>query len=440
MRTHPLETALWAETAQPAPETHPLEGEARADVAVVGAGYTGLSTALHLARRGVRVVVLEAEEIGYGASGRNASMCSPTFLHQEPDDVVRLLGPKFGPRMVRLQADAAELVFGLIRTYGMDCEAAQNGIIYAAHTPGKLASLERRNEQYARWGKPCRMLSKDEVADRTGSDKYHGGWLHPEGGHINPLGYARGLARAALEEGARIHTRSPVRALTPSGTRWRAETPTGAVTADKVVVATDAYTGELWPKLGAAFFMLTAFNVASAPLSENVRRTVLPYNNNVIDTRKDSQYYKLDKDGRLVAGSVAIWRRGFDEAYSRDMFTRRFRYLFPQLGEVDWRWHWYGYLAMVPNRLARLVDLAPGVMAAYGYSGRGVPTATAMGPVLAAYAAGVPKDELAVPVTRLEPVLTRKALSFLVPKVFGPLYQWMDARAMRKDGLTPPRL
>jgi len=188
----------------------------------------------------------------------------------------------------------------------MDCEAAQNGIIYAAHTPGKLTMLERRNEQYARWGKPCRMLSKDEVADKTGSDKYHGGWLHPEGGHLNPLGYARGLARAALEEGARIHTRSPVRALTPSGTRWRAETPTGAVTADKVVVATDAYTGELWPKLGAAFFMLTAFNVASAPLSENVRRTVLPYNNNVIDTRKDSQYYKLDKDGRSqLAAAVA---------------------------------------------------------------------------------------------------------------------------------------
>ena len=440
MKRHPLEKSLWYDTAAPAPETHPLDGDQQADVVVIGGGYTGLSTALHLAQRGVEVTVIEAEQAGYGGSGRNASHCSPTFLHHTPAEVEELLGPTFGPRMVRLQVNAAQLVFGLIERYDIDCEAAQNGLITAAHTPSALPLIEDKCAQYTALGKDCRILSKDETAELTGSDKYHGAWLHPEAGHLNPLGYARGLARAALKEGAKIYTATPVTALKPAGTKWRAERATGSVTAEKVVVATNAYSGDLWPKLDEQFFRLVAFNVASEPLTENVRRTVLPENNNVIDTRHDTHFYKLDKDGRIVTGSVVNWQRGREAQRSWPVLARRINYLFPQIGDLAWSHLWHGYIAMAPQMMPKLYSPAPGVTAAFGFSGRGVPTGTAVGTVLADWASGTPEGELAMPFFERERILTRRVLSFAVPNVLGPLYRWQDRRGMRRDGLEPPAL
>lgn len=441
MKVYPLERSLWYDTAAPAPETRPLDGAVTADVAVIGGGYTGLSTALHLAKRGVKAVALEAEETGYGGSGRNAGHCSPTFLHHTPDEVVEQWGPVYGPRMVRLQADAAEMVFGLIREYAMDCEAFQNGLLFPAHTREALEAQVEVCASYAALGKRVRMLDKDEVARLTGSERYVGGWFHPEGGHLNPLGYARGLARAALKEGATIHTGSRVMRVVPEGAKWRVETAQGSVAADKVVIGTNALTGDFWPALGRTFFPLTAFNVATEPLSENVRRSVLPGNNNLIDTRKDTQYYKLDKDGRLVTGSVINWGRGVDPAYSFEIIGRRLRYLFPQIGDVKWRWLWHGYVDMVPEMVPKLFRPAPGVVAALGFSGRGVPTCTALGRSLADWAAGaVAEADLPLPFLDPTPLRGRRILSFMTPAVAGPLYRWQDRRALRRDGQIPPSL
>lgn len=441
MKIHPLERSLWYDTAAPAPETHPLEGAVSADVAVIGGGYTGLSTALHLAKRGVKAVVLEAEEAGYGASGRNASHCSPTFLHHTPEEVVAQWGPVYGPRMVRLQADAANLVFGLIREYGMECEAVQNGLIYPANTKAALKAQESVCASYAALGKAVRMIDKAEAASLIGSDRYAGGWFHPEGGHLNPLGYARGLARAALREGAVIHTGTRVLRVVPDGAKWRVETAHGSVTADKVVIGTNAFTGDFWPDLGKTFFRLTAFNVATEPLSENVRRSVLPGNNNLIDTRKDTQYYKLDKDGRLVTGSVVNWSRGLDNDRTFALIQRRVRDLFPQIGEPKWRWLWHGYVDMVPEMIPKFFRPAPGVVAALGFSGRGVPTCTALGKSLAGWAAGdIAEADLPLPFLDPKPLFGRRVLSFMTPTVAGPLYRWQDRHALRRDGQKPPSL
>ncbi|MDH3689126.1 MAG: FAD-binding oxidoreductase [Gammaproteobacteria bacterium] len=439
MKSYPFEQSLWAHTAAPAPDTAPLEEEKHADVVVIGGGYTGLSTALRLAQRKVKVVVLEAEQTGYGGSGRNAGHCSPTFIFYTPNQIVELLGPDFGPRMVQLQSDAANLVFGLIKQYDIDCEAAQNGVIYAAHTPSKLAACEALCNQYAKLGKQCVILDRDRTNALTGSDKYHGAWFHPEGGHLNPLGYARGLARAVIEEGGQIYTSSPVTTVHPEGARWRAVTTRGSVLADKVVIGTNAYTGDFWPRLNETFYRLVAFNVASSPLGENVRRTVLPQNNNVQDTRKDTHYYKIDKDGRIVTGTVVNWRRGIDQQYSFEKFGRRFSYLFPQIGELQWQYMWHGYLAMMPRKLPSLYELAPGVITAIGYSGRGVPTATAMGTVLADFASGAAPKELALPLSTAKPLNGRRLLSLFVPSVAGLLHRWEDRRSMRQADLDPPK-
>ena len=436
----PLEDALWVHTALPAPETPRLEGEARADVVVIGGGYTGLSTALHLAGSGVEVVVLEAAEIGYGGSGRNAGHCNPTFIMHLPDRVVEILGPEHGPRMVRLQTEAARLVFDLIREHGIDCEAEQNGIVMAAHAPSALAKCEARCEQYAPLIDGCRMLDKDEVEALTGSDKYFGGWIVPEGGHLNPLGYARGLASAALKEGARVFTQSPVESVTPKGGGWCAKTPQGEVTADNVVIGTNAYTGDFWDKLDTTFYRIIAYNVASQPLGENARGTILPGGHNVIDTRGHTHYYKLDKDGRLVTGSIASVRRGWERELTAGVFTRRMQHVFPQIGALEWPWLWYGYLAMNRETLPKLYEPAPGVVAALGYSGRGVPTATTMGRELARMLTGTPREELALPITRPKPLRGRGLLSKAVPLILGPYHRWQDARGMRRDGLKPPRM
>ena len=440
MKRHPLEGSLWAHTAAPAPETHALDGEQRADVVVVGGGYTGLSTALHLRGRGVDVAVLEAEETGFGGSGRNAGQCSPTFLHANPAEVEKMLGPVHGPRFIRMQGDAANLVFGLIDKYGIECEAAQNGLISPAHTPGALGEVERRYEQYKALGKAVELWDRDQVAERIGSDKYHGAWYHPEGGHLNPLGYARGLARAAISEGARVFTDSPVKAIHPEGANWRAETAGGSVLAEKVVIATNAYGGDFWPRIDSPFYRLSVFSVATQPLSENLRASILPGNNNVVDTRHDTHYYKLDKDARIVTGSIVNGARGRSAEGSNRVIEKRLRYLFPQLGELEWGWFWYGYIAMNMHMLPRLYELAPGVATVLGYSGRGVPTGTAMGGVLADFMMGVEAKDLDVRPETLRPLFARRVLNFAIPTLAGPYYRWLDRRDMKRDGLTPPVL
>lgn len=438
MRGAPLEPSLWAATAAPAPETPELDESLEADVIVIGAGYTGLSTALHLARRGVDVVVVEAQESGWGGSGRNAGHCTPTFAHHEIADVKRIIGPEWGDRFVRLQADAAELVFGLIRDYEIDCEAHQNGYLQLAHASAMMATLSKRCEDYTALGKSCVLLDRDQVAERTGSERYFGGWLHPEGGHLNPLGYSRGLARAVLGEGVRLYTRSPVLGLARQGGKWRARTAKGSVVGDKVVIGTGAYTPpELWPGLTDCFFVLTAYCLATQPLTENLRRSVLPANNHVGDSRGDTHFFKRDDQGRIVTAGFVEWRRGRNVAATKALMSRRFKWLFPQLGELEWQYMWHGDIDFVRDMLPRLYELAPGVVTAFGYSGRGVPTATAMGTVLAEHAFGTAEQDLAVPISKPRPERARALLRF-APDVVTPFYRRRDARVLARDGVEAP--
>ena len=437
---HDFDRLLWAHTAAPAPDTAPLAGEARADVAVVGAGYTGLSTALHLAGLGVDVCVLEAGHVGEGGSGRNAGHCNPTFMHHSPDEVSRLLGPEHGERMTRLQARAGGFLYDLVRRHRIDCDAVQNGVVIAAHVPEKLPGLEHACSLYAREVPGCRMLDAAEMADITGSRCYYGGWIHPEGGHLNPLGLVRGLARAALAAGARLHTDSAVKTMARESGGWRLATPGGSLRAARVLLATNAYSHGLWPGLERSYFRLQPFNLASAPLGANERADVLPGGHNVIDTRGDKHYYLVDRDGRFVTGTLVNWGRGRDEALTHEVFDRRLAFLFPQLPRLRWEWMWAGWLSMNRSMLPRIFALAPGLHAVTGFSGRGVPTGTALGPHLADWLAGGDPRELPLPVTPLATIPGGRLLDWLVPLVYAPFERWRDARALRRAGVEPPRL
>ncbi len=418
----PLEPSLWYATAAPAPETSALQGTVNTDVCVVGAGYTGLSTALHLAEQGVGTIVLEAEQIGFGGSGRNAGHCTPTFHFYDFPKVRRMLGEPYAERLIRRQTNAANLVFDLIRRYEIDCEGMQNGYVQAAHAPSMMEKLAAKQRAYAEVGKKTRLLDKAEAERLTGSPRYYGAWFHPEGGHLNPLGYARGLARAALS-------------IKPQGTRWRVETKDGAVLAEKVVCGTGAYTTNFWPGLERSFTILSVAVLATQPLSSNLRKVIAPENNTVVETRGDPMIFKYNKEGRLVTSVFVEGRRGSDLAYTKELTATKLKWILPQLGEIDWQYYWFGDVDMQPRTIPRLFELAPGIVASLGYSGRGVPTGTVMGTVLAEWAMGKPVSELAL---KPEPLAPAPLYMKIAPRAFLAYSRWRDQRMARREGARPP--
>ncbi|MCG8692041.1 MAG: FAD-binding oxidoreductase, partial [Minwuiales bacterium] len=228
-----LPPSLWADTAMPT-EGHPaLEGDAETDVAIVGGGFTGLSAALHLTARGVKPLVLEAAEAGWGASGRNGGQVIPG-LKYDPRELERMFGTETGGRIAEAAGSAADLVFDLIAKHAIDCDAAQTGWIQPAHAKAHLKDVHARVEDWKRRGAPVDILDRDQTAALVGTDVYAGGWIDRRAGTVQPLSYARGLARAAASNGAVIHALTKVTGLTRVGDRWRLDTPKGSVTARAV--------------------------------------------------------------------------------------------------------------------------------------------------------------------------------------------------------------
>ncbi|WP_337875128.1 FAD-binding oxidoreductase [Elioraea sp.] len=420
-----LPPSLWAATAPPPPETAALEGETRADLCIVGAGFTGLSAALHAAEGGASAVVLEAGTIGWGASGRNNGQVIPTLSRMDPDEIARRFGDR-GEAFVALIRDSAALVFDLIRTHGIAAEAVQNGWLQPAHRPSRMALAEARARQWGSRGAPVELLDRAAMAKLAGTDHWYGGWINRTGGHINPLGFARGLAAAALRAGARVFTHSPATALTREGPAWVVRTPRGRVVADRVILATNAYSDHLWPGLGREIIPIASYQMATVPLSDNVRRTILPEGHALSDTRGDLYFYRFDADGRLVTGGgLAIGRNWRERIVAR--IGRRVATVYPQLGVPRFEYVWWGPVGITADRAPHVHELAPGVTTWIGCNGRGVALATAIGRELARQALGAPWS--ALPLLR-EPLKPIPAYGFA--RAFAPLAvlerRWRDRR------------
>jgi len=427
---------LWFATAPPAPQTIELDGQVGADVCIVGAGYTGLTTALELARQGVKVVVLEAQEAGFGGSGRNAGHCTPTFTHFSLPELRKLLGEPWAERLIARQTQANARVAAMIERYQVQCEWRQNGYVQAAHRPSAIAALERKASEYNAVGAKTRFVDKHEVEGLTGSPRYHGGWFHSEGGHLNPLAYARGLARSVLQEGGVIHTGSPVSDIAHQGGKWLVRTPNGEVFAEKVIFATGAYTVQGWPGLDRTFKIMRVFVAATQPLSEETRRAVLPHNTTMHDGRGDIYVYKYDAAGRIVASMFPMGRRGRDLEYTRQVMTDRLKWLHPQIREdIRWEYFWFGELDMQRRTIPRLYSLAPGVVALTGLSGRGVPTGSMLGGILSEWALGAAEKDLAL---KVEPMRAAPFYMSFAPQAMLRYHRALDFLAARRDGAELP--
>lgn len=400
----PLAPSLWAATAAPAPATAPLDTDTQADVIVVGAGYCGLSTALHLAERGVRVVVLEAKEIGFGGSGRNGGQVIPGLKH-DPSELLRMFGPEEGQRLVDFAKGTADAVFELIDKHGMDVPRTRQGWIQGAHTPAALQLAERRTRDWQAQGVAARQLDRNETARLLGTDKYFGGWLDPRGGGVQPLSYARELARAAQAAGVVIHTGTPVTQLTQANGKWQAATARGPrVTAERVVMCTNGYTDGLWPGLRKTIINANSFQVATEPLPEAIRKTVLPEGHVSSDARNLLLYYRLDHAGRLLMGGRGTFRepdtgQPGDWSHLEHVVAK----LFPQAAGVPIAYRWCGHVAITRDYLPHLHEPAPGLLIDIGCQGRGVGLQTRMGQALAQYVATGDKKALPVQPSDMRP-------------------------------------
>lgn len=396
------EQSLWAATAAPLAPFVPLHGVTRASVAIVGAGFTGLSAALHLSEAGRDVVVLDTLEVGEGASGLNGGQVIPG-LKYDPDVLETMFPGVAGERLVSTIASGPDLVFKLIERHGIDCEATRSGWLQAATSEPALATLMRRVAAWSARGAPIEMLDRSRFVQLTGSQRYSGGLLDRRGGSVQPLGYVRGLALAATRAGARIHTQSAVRRLERAGSGWRLITANGEVVAERVVLATNGYTDGLLEPLRRSVVAVPSMQVATAPLSTEVLRWVLPQRQAVSDTWRLLRYFRLNREGRLVMGSRGV----FGDVPLRDaagLHYRAVRDIYPELGELTFEHHWAGWVAMTQDHLPHLHEAAPGVICGLGYNGRGVAMATQMGATIARWILGEDIANLGFPVTPLKPI------------------------------------
>ncbi|MEJ5280887.1 FAD-binding oxidoreductase [Pseudomonas sp. MYb541] len=392
--------SLWSATAPSVVPTPALSESVKVDVAIVGAGYTGLSTALHLAERGVSVCVLEANEPGWGASGRNGGQVNPT-LKYDPEQLVQMYGSARAEPLIATISNSADLVFKLIEKHGIDCAPVRKGWMQVSYSEKGVAGLHVRADQWARRGVPVQRLDAAAVASRMGSDAFAGGWLDGRAGALQPLAYARGLVGAALAAGARIHGQSAVTGLQRQGSGWQLQTASGAqVTADQVVLATNGYSGNLWPGMAQSILAANSFIVATKPLTGHVAESILPGQETVSTAQRLLLYFRKDSHGRLLMGGRGL----FNDPTSPTDFAhleRSLALLFPQLGPLEFEYRWAGRIAITRDFMPHVHEPAPGLTLALGCNGRGIALCTSLGQQLAGRLCD-DKAEFAYPVTALQ--------------------------------------
>lgn len=412
MTSPPAQKIAWLSHAD-APEYAPLVEDRTADVAIIGAGYTGLSTALHLAELGLDVVVLEAEQPGWGASGRNAGAYLPPGMSKTPDQFKRRSGgdPK---RTVNFVVEATRFLPRLIKSHQIQCDLRETGYLLAASSERSLESLAALAKSWNDVGADFDILDRQRLSPLVASEAYAGALLFKEAGSLNPLGYCHGLARAAEKAGANIFGASPVTDISPNHGGWAVQTGKASVRSHKILVATNAYIGNLWPGLSNSFIKLTMGMLGSTPF-EDGGRTYLPGGIPLMDDSATDMFGAgFNAESRLICsqmpGTGAIDYCGLAQAY-----WKKFLRVFPDAPrEIEWEYCWEGDVSFVPDQFPKVYKLAPGAYSATGYSGNGVATATLLGRDLARVIDSGDDTACSLPIDTMKKIPFSRALSWAV--------------------------
>lgn len=381
-----------------------LEGDRQTDVTVIGGGIAGSSLALHLAEAGTKVTLLEAKEIGWGASSRNAGHVAPA-TKQDLRDLQAIYGRVHGKRLSDLVRRGPEIVFGLAERHQMNAAVDRAGVVSAAHTAHSAEVLRDRAAFLKAADYDVSYLDRGETAELMGSDAkyYYGSLLDRHGGTINPLAYVRGLARAACRAGVDLHQYSPAVKITREGQHWLITAPKGSVTSRWVAICTNAYCGDLVPELKTSIVPVRAFQFVTEPLNAELRPSVLPGRQGVTDTRRLMSGIRIHPDGRLhFSGIGPLFGKEADPNIETSL--QRIRDIFPQIGNIKVDFWWSGWMAMNPGNAWQIHKPAPGMVAALGCNGRGVALATIFGRELAEFIAGKGEGELALPFSEIKKI------------------------------------
>ncbi|MEE4151953.1 FAD-binding oxidoreductase [Pseudomonas viridiflava] len=392
---HLREGCLWEQVTPQRPVSPALFGECSADVCIIGAGFTGLSAALQLLEGGKSVCVVEAHQVGHGGSGRNVGLVNAgTWV--APDELEKTLGAVEATRLNTALGAAPALVFATIDKYNIDCQDTRTGNLHMAHNAKGLADLRSRAEQWQRRGANVELLTGKPCEDACGTDKAAGALLDHRAGTVNPMAYVSGMALNVVARGGQLFGCSSVTGLQRTSDGWKVSTAAGSVRAEKVIIASNAYTEGEWTDIKDHIFAGYYYQVASQPLSGAEQAEVLRGGQGSWDTRTVLSSIRRDAQGRLVLGSLGnagnypLW-------FIRRWADRIQQHYFPQLGKVEWESTWTGRIGFTPDHLLRLFEPAPGLLAATGFNGRGVTTGTLVGKCFADYL--LSNDAQALPVS-----------------------------------------
>jgi len=364
----------------------PLEGEVRADVCVVGGGITGCSAALELAERGYSVVLLEAGVIGYGASGRSGGQILPG-LGTDMATVEKALGRERARDIWQLSREAVRLTAERVERHAIPCDL-QWGYLHAAVKPRHVRELAEHRERMARDYDyhDLEMLEGDALRERVVTDAYPAALHESAAGHLHPLNYTLGLARAARDAGVVIHEQSAAVAI-ERGQPASVRTAAGRVTADFVVLGTNAYQAGLVPEMGGRVMRAANYMIATAPLSEDQAAQVLPHNDALSDANFVLDYYRLSGDRRLIYGGEVSYDGREPKGIQARMDAKIAR-LFPVLEGISIDYRWGGDVAITLNRAPDFGRLGGNIYYAQGYSGHGMALAGLAGRLMAEAIAG----------------------------------------------------
>jgi gamma-glutamylputrescine oxidase len=373
--------SYYAATASGAPSLTSLEGNHTCDVCIVGAGYTGLSAALHLADRGYDVVVLEAAQVGWGASGRNGGQLGTTLRKSQPE-LEEMLGRERGRAMWSLAQDSIATTRTIIERFDIDCDLTP-GIMHTAWKKSDMPWLREEAEHMSRdYGyDKLRVVERDEVREMVATNRYWGGVLDEGAAHLHPLNYALGMARGAVSAGAKIFERSRVTNISDSSPA-RVATDKGMVTAKQVILACNGYLGDLERNVNGYIMPINNFIIATEPLGEDGARALIRDNVAIADSKFVIDYYRLSADGRLLFGGGENYSSTFPSDIASFVRKPMLR-VFPQLKDKRIDYAWGGTLAITLKRMPQFGRVGPNRFYGHGYSGQGINVATLGGKLLA---------------------------------------------------------
>lgn len=380
MANTPYPQSYYAASANAAPERPALQGEVETDVCVIGAGYTGLSSALFLLENGFRVTVLEAAKVGFGASGRNGGQIVNSYS-RDIDVIERSVAPKQAQLLGQMAFEGGQIIRERVAKYAIQCDLKDGGV-FAAITPKQMGHLEAQKKLWERFGHTqLELLDQQRIRDVVASTAYIGGMLDMSGGHIHPLNLALGEAAAVESLGGIIHEQSPAIRI-ERGANPVIHTPQGKVRAKFIIVAGNAYLGNLVPELAAKSMPCGTQVITTEPLDEELAKTLLPQDYCVEDCNYLLDYYRLSSDKRLIFGGGVVYGAR-DPANIEAIIRPKMLKAFPQLKDVKIDYAWTGNFLLTLSRLPQVGRIGDNIYYSQGCSGHGVTYTHLAGKVLA---------------------------------------------------------